>query len=221
MGRVPFLLVFPLLGAGAAFAQAVDQQPYVIDTQGSDIHWLVYKAGALARFGHNHVISIDDFTGAVTVNTADLSKSRFELEVPVTNLKVDDPTLRSQYGEDFASVPSADDIAGTRNNMLGDRVLKAEEYPALRITGTGPIGAGESQMLQITVELLGHSVDLSVPTKVTLTGHTLEASGEFDLSHADLGMTPFSALAGALQVADQMKFSYRIRAQRAESPHAR
>lgn len=221
MRRGSFLLPLSLFAwSAASFAQIADEQSYVIDVQGSDIHWLVYKAGAFARLGHNHVIAAEDFTGAVTLNTVDQAKSHFDLTFPVAGLTVDDPALRKALGEEFASVPSADDIAGTRKNMLSERVLQADVFPSLRITGRGPIGLGERQTMQIKVELLGRSVDLTVPTKVTLTGHTLEAVGEFDLTHEDLGMKPFSVMAGALQVADQMKFSYRIRAQRADSPHA-
>ena len=46
--------------------------------------------------------------------------------------------LRSTLGADFASVPTADDIAGTRSNMLGDKVLDGEKHPRIRIAGTGP-----------------------------------------------------------------------------------
>jgi hypothetical protein len=40
----------------------------------------------------------------------------------------------------------------------------------------------------------------------------LEAAGEAELSHKQLGLTPFSALLGSLRVAERMKFKYRIRA---------
>jgi hypothetical protein len=55
-------------------------------------------------------------------------------------------------------------------------------------------------------------VDLVVPTKVTIDGNSLSASGEFDLTHAALGMMPFSVMLGALQVADGMKFVYNVHA---------
>ena len=61
----------------------------------SDLHWLVYKAGALARLGHNHTIAAGDLTGNVAVDKGDLGASRFELEFSVANLVVDDPMLRS------------------------------------------------------------------------------------------------------------------------------
>jgi polyisoprenoid-binding protein YceI len=198
--------------ACAAPAAADDARQYSIDASGSDVHWLVYKAGTLARLGHNHVISVPDLAGSVTANPVDLSASRFELQFPVAALVVDDPKLRSGLGPDFASVPSADDIAGTRKNMLSDRVLMAEKFGTIKVTGVGPAGAPGAQTLQITVELLGRKVPLTVPTQVEMHGDDLTASGEFDLTHTALGMMPFTVMLGALQVADSMKFVYRIHA---------
>ena len=196
----------------AAPAAADDARQYTIDAAGSDVHWLVYKAGTLARLGHNHVISVADLTGTATTNAGDPSASRFELEFHVQALTVDDPKLRSGLGPDFSSVPSADDIAGTRKNMLSDRVLMGEKYQTIKVTGVGPSGAADAQTLEITVELLGRKVPLIVPTKLEMHGDDLTASGEFDLTHSALGMMPFTVMLGALQVADNMKFLYRIHA---------
>jgi hypothetical protein len=213
MFRRQFWLILSTIFAAPAFAD--DARPYSIDASGSDVHWLVYKAGSLSRLGHNHVISVPDLVGNVTANPADPSASRFDLQFKVGALVVDDPKLRSALGPDFASVPSADDIAGTRKNMLSDRVLMGEKYQTIKVTGmgpAGPAGADGGQTLQINVELLGRSVPLSVPTKIEMHGDDLTASGEFDLTHTALGMMPFTVMLGALQVADNMKFVYRIHA---------
>jgi hypothetical protein len=77
----------------------------------------------------------------------------------------------------------------------------------------GPLDTQGAQTLKIKVELLGRSIDLSVPTKIDVTPERVEASGDFELNHADLGMQPFSVMMGALQVAEKMSFSYRIVAQ--------
>jgi polyisoprenoid-binding protein YceI len=216
MFRRPFWAI--LCAVCAAPAAADDARQYTIDAAGSDIHWLVYKAGSLARLGHNHVISVSDLAGTATTNAADPSMSRFDMQFHVQALTVDDPKLRSGLGPDFASVPSADDIAGTRKNMLGDRVLMGEKYQTIKVTGVGPAGSADAQTLQITIELLGRKVPLTVPTKVEMHGDDLTASGEFELTHAALGMMPFTVMLGALQVADNMKFVYRIHATATPTP---
>lgn len=199
--------------AGVAAAQDSGAR-YVVDPAQSDLHWLVYKAGTLSRLGHNHTIGVGDLTGSVTVNERDRSASQFELEFQVANLVVDDPMLRSTLGDDFASVPTADDIAGTRKNMLTDKVLDGEKYPSIRIAGTGPVMSEGKQALQVKVELLGRTVDLTVPTEVTIAGDEVRAKGEFELNHADLGMQPFSVMLGALQVGEKLSFTYDVRARR-------
>jgi hypothetical protein len=214
MGRA--VLVFCLAGwlaSGAAVAQDAGER-YVVDAPQSDLHWLVYKAGALARLGHNHTIAAGDLTGNVAVDKSNLGASRFELEFSVANLVVDDPTLRSTQGADFSSVPTADDIAGTRSNMLSDKVLDGEKHPRIRIVGTGPMTREGKQVLTVQVEMLGRTVDLTVPTEVTIAGDELRAQGEFELNHADLGMQPFSVMMGALQVGEKLSFAYDIKARR-------
>lgn len=203
-----------VLLSGVVAAQDAGER-YVVDASQSDVHWLVYKAGALARLGHNHTVAVGDLAGSVLVNGADLAKSQFDLQFAVAELVVDDPALRSTLGEEFASVPTAEDVAGTRTNMLSERVLDGEKHPQIRITGSGPAAAGNMQELAVQVQLLGRTVELKVPTEVTLQGDVLRASGEFELNHADLGMQPFSVMMGALQVGEKLTFSYNVTARRA------
>ncbi|HUQ53095.1 MAG TPA: YceI family protein [Gammaproteobacteria bacterium] len=213
MRRAILVVCLTLLGSGVAHAQQAGQR-YVVDQAQSDFHWLVYKAGSLSRLGHNHTIATGDLTGSVTVNEQDRNASQFELSFNVANLVVDDPMLRATLGADFESVPTADDIAGTRKNMLTDKVLDGEKYPSIRILGTGPVGSAGKQELKVKVELLGRTVDLTVPTEVTIAGNEVRAKGEFELTHADLGMKPFSVMLGALQVGENLSFTYDIRARR-------
>jgi len=207
--------------AGLAFAQPAqveapdDVALYEIDADRSELYWRVYRAGTLARFGHNHVVSAGDMTGRVLLHP-ELELSRFEIEIPVERLVVDDPELRAREREHFTSEPSDEDIEGTRRNMLSDAVLDAERHPSVRITGTGPtVHAGE-ESLEVIVELLGRSIPLTIPTRVRTRGETLEAAGAFTLTHEQLGIEPFSALMGALKVGEPLDFSYRISARRIE-----
>jgi polyisoprenoid-binding protein YceI len=196
-------------------ASAVAEEPvvYAVDAAASNIHWRVYKAGTFSRFGHNHVVSVGQISGEVT-RDAGSGAGTFELTIPVAGLVVDDPTLRSLYGEDFSSKPSEDDIAGTRKNMLGDKVLDAEKYPTLAVHGRIEGGAPEAATLAVTVELQGRTVPVSVPCKIAIEDDVLTASGEFRLTHAELGMEPFSVMMGALAVAPELDFSFDVHAMR-------
>jgi hypothetical protein len=186
---------------------------YAVDAAGSNIHWRVYKAGTFARFGHNHVVSVGEVSGQVTRDPAS-GAGTFELTIPVTGLVIDDPALRSLYGEEFSSKPSEEDIAGTSGNMLGDRVLDAEHYPMLRIQGRADAGASEEATLTVSVELLGRTIPVSVPCSIVVENAVLTASGEFRLTHGELGMEPFNVMLGALAVAPELDFSFEVRATR-------
>jgi polyisoprenoid-binding protein YceI len=210
MRRGALLPVLVSLVWSAAAGAQTDGKVYSVDAAASDVHWLVYKAGALARLGHNHAIAVNGLEGSVTVSAADPAASRFELLFSVADLVIDNPALRAGLGEEFASVPTADDIAGTRKNMLSDRVLNGEMFPTIRVTGVGPSGAQGAQTLAMKVELLGRIIDLTVPTTVTVGDEFVEASGEFELNHADLGMQPFSVMMGALQVGERLSFTYHV-----------
>jgi hypothetical protein len=100
--------------------------------------------------------------------------------------------------------------------MLGKRVLNAEQYPVIKLAGTGNWGDGTEFMLKLSIELLGNAVDLQVPTTLRLDGDVLEVTGTLQLSHSNLGMRPFTAMLGALRVGDEIDFKYHIRAQRTQ-----
>ena len=186
---------------------------YQVDAERSDIRVLIYRAGVLSWLGHSHVISVAQLEGTIYVHP-ELERSRFELLIPVQGLVVDKPLLRREEGDEFSADLSARDIARTRSNMLGKRVLNATQYPTIRLTGTGPTDDGSELLLELSIELLGAVIELQVPTALRLDGDILEATGAFRLSHGDLGMRPFTAMMGGLRVAEEMDFRYRVRAQR-------
>jgi hypothetical protein len=219
IGAAAFALAGSLALAQPARVQAPDEaELYEIDVESSEIYWLVYKGeGAISqRLGHNHVVSVSELSGQVLLHP-ELEQSRFEMEIPVESLVVDDPELRAKEGDEFSSTPSEDDIAGTRRNMLSESVLDAENHPYLRISGTGPVVEGGEQRLEVTIELLGRSIPVTVPTELVVEDGVLEASGTFRLTHEQLGMKPFSFMR-VLSVGEPLDFYYRIVAHRSSEP---
>lgn len=198
------------LPAGVGPAEG-ETRVYTVDAAQSEVYWRIYRAGALASFGHSHVISIDELGGTVTL-TDDLATTEWSIGFPVAGLVVDDPELRSRYGEEFESVPSEDDKAGTRTNMLTDRVLNGDVYRDIRLTGTGVNGSLVSAELPVEIEILGRTIEQTFPATITIGAESLTVEGEHRLTHADLGMEPFTAFGGAVAVGDDIDFSYRIHA---------
>ena len=81
-------LVALLLSSSIVHAQRSGESGadvYRIDPQTSDVRLLVYRDGALSTFGHNHVVSLKDFTGTIHLQPK-LGQSRVELDIPVDRL---------------------------------------------------------------------------------------------------------------------------------------
>jgi len=214
MERLCLLGLSALWLAAPTAGQQVELQVYRIDAERSDVHWLVHKAGALSNLGHSHVISVGELDGEIYLYD-EPSQSRVEIAIPVAGLVVDDSDLRRRQGDDFASEPTDDDVADTRRNMLSEDVLDGERYPMLRVSGSNlSIGPDSVGTIDLTVQLLDRSINLSVPARVVAEGEDLVASGAFSLTHAELGLRPFRAMLGALRVADRMDFVYRVHATR-------
>jgi polyisoprenoid-binding protein YceI len=184
---------------------------HAYQVQGSDslIIVRVYRAGTLARAGHNHIVASHDLAGTVYV-APELARSRFELEFPVASLTVDEAELRAAQGADFAAdVPdSARD--GTRKNMLGPAVLDAEHYPQISLRSEAMDTDAGRLMARVQIRIRGETHAFTVPVSYTLSASELLAQGEFALKQTDLGLAPFTALLGALAVQDEMQLQFRI-----------
>ncbi len=200
-------------GTSTSAAQDFDGAVYVVDMAESEIYWRIYRAGAAARFGHNHVISIEEADGRVYRADA-IGDSRMELTIPVAALVVDDQDIRDRYGDDFATPPSAEDIAGTHTNMLSESLLNGARHPTIRLTGRDLRGAGSDMQMDLDIDIAGSQVTVTAPVTLTEDGQRITAEGEFRLTHSDLGLTPFSIMMGAMRVADEIDFTYRIVAAR-------
>jgi hypothetical protein len=184
---------------------------YAIDAAQSEVYWRIYRSGRMARLGHNHVISVTDLDGSVSL-VDDLALADWSLSFSVAGLLVDDPELRARYGEEFESVPSENDKAGTKENMLTDRVLNGAMFPEISLSGTGVTGSPDAASLPVSIELLGRTIEASFPAVISIDADSLSVTGEYRLTHEDLGLEPFTALGGLMAVGQDIDFTYRIRA---------
>jgi len=192
--------------------------PYVIVPQASLLTILVYRGGALASAGHNHVIASHELSGTIYVPSV-LLESSFEVHVPVATLTVDEAALRAgQPAADFPADVSESAREGTRRNMLGEALLDAQRYPeivlrSLRLAaadGGSAAGSGTVQA-QLQSSVRGELRTFTVPVRYRLAADdSLDLGGEFPLRQSELGLTPFSAMLGALQVQDEMRVSFHI-----------
>lgn len=191
-------------------AQTASATVYALDPAASQVRIYVYRAGAAARFGHNHVLSLPRFAGYVAVPGDDASAARFELRVPLEALVVDDPVARADTGGSFAGERSAGDIAGTRANMLGERGLDAARFPQMRLRAVAVEGDWPRLLARVAVTLHGVTRQEPVALTVTREAGRLRVAGTLILRQRDYGIEPFSALGGLLQVQDAVTVDFAL-----------
>ena len=168
----------------------------------------VRRGGALARLGHDHVIAARDIRGFVRLRDG---VAFADLYATLAGMSVDEQALRAEAG--FTTEPSAEDKADTRANML--KSVDAKTYPFVQATLSAPIGtAAETVDADVTIALHGQKRRYSVPIAVTVSAATLSASGSLKIRQSDFGIEPFSVLAGAPSVQDELDIRFEIGARR-------
>lgn len=169
----------------------------------------VYRDGPLAELGHNHVIASTAVTGWVDLRDP-LETSAFSLSLPLDSLVVDDPGRRAAAGPDFPDNLTDTDREGTRRNLLGPTLLDAARFPSLRLDSVALEAAARGYVATARVDVAGATRQVRVPARLERTPGGLVVSGAFVLTHAELGLTPFSAALGALRVREDIEIAYRL-----------
>lgn len=180
-------------------AEAQGKKIFRVNSQQSLLVLEVRRAGAFARFGHDHVVASHDVTGFVSP-----VDGRADLSVPLEKLVIDETALRVEAG--FMTQPTQDDIQGTRRNML-NKVLDAAQFPLALIHIERK--SAESA-LAVTINLHGISRSFEVPVEMQATDESLLVSGKMHFNQSDFGIVPFSILNGAIQVQDRLDLRFRI-----------
>jgi len=184
---------------------------FVVDATRSQVSLRVYRAGPLARLGHDHVITSTALGGrAWTAGTPETSG--FELRLPVASFVVDEPAARRAAGPGFESEVPQDARDGTRRNLLSPGVLDAGRYPEIRVQTVSLAGTWDSPVARADVALRDRTRRLDVPLRLVRSDRELAASGSFRVRQSDFGLTPFSVAGGAIQVGDEVDVAFEIRA---------
>ena len=192
-----------------------DAPRFVVDSAASEIRLLVYRAGPLARFGHNHVI-IGRPRGEIRAGV-DAAASGFRLEVPVESFAVDAPSARAEEGDEFATEVSEQARRETRENMLDKSVLDAASHPLIRIDSLALVGPRWNATVLARVTLRGSTRDLRFPAAVIQQDNLVTVVANFRVRQSDFGVAPFATLGGGLQVRDMIDIRIRLVARRSGS----
>lgn len=185
--------------------------PWPIDPQRSTVTIIVRRAGPLARFGHDHVITSAAERGTVWAGDTPAT-SAFELQLPVERFEVDEAMARASAGVEFAAPVPDDARAGTRRNMLRAEVLDAASFPVITLRSLAASGDWSQPVLKVAVQLRGVTGVHEIPVQVERDAPGLVVRGELRLNQSDYGITPFAVAGGAIQVADTLEIRFVIAA---------
>ena len=210
--RLKSLLLIVLASIAFPVIQAQEVNTNVefhVDSDSSWLRVLAYPDGPLRRFGHNHVISHQNISGTV-LTTQNPLDSMITLELQVTDFEVDNASLRKIEGADFAKEVSQKDIDGTRVNMLAENLLDAEKFPIIKVFSSSIDGNFPNVNVKAVITIKGEEHNMNVPSTIEIDHKSFVARGYIEVTHGDLGLTPFSAAGGALTVRDLLVLKYEI-----------
>ncbi len=196
---------------GAPAQAAPGTHVYRIDPEQSELRVLVYRAGPMARFGHNHVLINRALEGRVML-AEPRTASSFSMSVPVAGFVVDEPQARQQEGADFPGEIPDDARSGTLHNMQSAAVLDAADFPVVAVDSVAVTQAAGGMIATVAITLKGQVSRIDAPFELAGDSHTLSASGSVELRQSALGLVPFSIFLGALQVEDGLQLKFKITA---------
>ncbi len=162
----------------------------------------------LSRLGHDHVVRAQEFTSTVALDSEHPETLRFALDFPVHQLVVDDADDRARVGLD-GSVSQRDRDA-TRQNMLAKGQLHADRFGTIgfRVDGAHIDDDGD-WILESSLNIHQRRFEFEFPVSVTLSPN-LCVDGRIELTHDDLGLTPYKAPMGTLRNREELVFVVEI-----------
>ena len=200
-------LLLPVAGITADLPGA----RFAVDGARSAVRIHAFRAGRAANLGHNHVLSVPRLSGVLLLPAADsLAGARFELSFRLDELVLDLTELRAALGPGWASLMTAEAIAATRANMLGEGNLQADRFPVVTLRARQIGGELPKLVAELEIELHGQRRTQWIALDATRTDASVTARGSLVVRQSDFGIAPFSVLGGLLAVRDELLIEFEI-----------
>jgi len=182
------------------------QRVYRLDAAGSLLDIVVRRDGPLARFGHDHAVSVQNLEGYLLLDAGG-GGSIADLRFRVEDLAVDSAAGRARYGLD--TEPDAEDVEGTRSNLM-EHVLNADQWPFVTIQLDDFTHRQDHYSAVLEISINGARYRGPQPFRLQASDAEVVVEGSLVLRQTDLGLVPFSALGGGLRVADPLEIHFRL-----------
>ena len=198
---------YPLAnGNSTSWSKAVDDsslaaQRYTLDAAQSKFIAHALRGGLFWFKGHDHAVAVREFTGEAQLSPDAITASSLQI------------TAKTESMVETSSV-FTDQQKQIINKELREIVLLPAQYPEIVFRSTNVSGKqnGSQYDLKIIGDLTLHGVtrQITIPTKVTVTGNDLRARGEFSISRDDFKVKATSAFHGLVRVRNKLNFTFDI-----------
>jgi polyisoprenoid-binding protein YceI len=191
-----------LFGYSSNLTNSLAAQRYTLDASQSKFIAHALRGGLFWFKGHDHLVAVREFTGEAQLNADSIAASSLLI------------TAKTASMEETSSV-FTDAQKKIINKELREIVLLPAQYPEIVFKSTNVTGkaTGTNKYdLNIRGDLTLHGVtrQITIPTKVTVTGNDLRAQGEFNINRGDFKVKATSAFHGLVSVRDKLKFIFDI-----------
>jgi len=175
---------------------------YRLDASQSKFIAHAHAGGLLWFKGHDHLVAVREFTGEAQLTPNSLNQSSLLITAKTASMV--------ETSSDFTE-PQKQII----NKELREIVLLPDQYPEIVFKSTSVSGkaiGNNMYDLKMRGDLTLHGVtrQITIPTKVTITGKELRAQGEFSINREDFKVKATSAAHGTVRVRDKVTFTFDI-----------
>jgi len=170
------------------------------DPASSAIHVHVPKTGLLSFAGHEHTIVATEFSASLFQRDRDLAPESISLEIKSGALLVTDEKLEEA------------DRAKVRKNMLSGEVLSASEHPFIKLESSQiNVMADDKWIIVGQLSIRGVSTKIKFPVAITtFSDGRLRAAGSVELTLADFGIAPVSAMGGMVSTGKSVTVRFEL-----------
>lgn len=225
--RAALLLAAGLLApAGRAAAEA----PLSLSPEDSVLAVVTHKAGPAARLAHDHLVVAGGDPPVVVFAPREAAATRFDVEVQVENLRIDEAALQERWYPRLAELgilaepfepPSEGDLAKIRKAMLSSEQLDLAGHPTLRArllaVREAPSklgGVAFTHAVDVAWTIRGVTVERPAAARWEESAGAVILEAVGTLRFTDFGIEPYSAVLGAVRNADEFHVYLRLAGRR-------
>jgi len=215
-----------LLAAALLLPASLSASSWTVDPARSTFAVLTHKDGVAARLAHDHLVVARNPRCVLDFDPAAPETAQLSVVVPVLALEIDADEERAKHQERLTLLGALtepfepvddDDREKIRASMLAPKQLFAERYPEVKaeLVSLAPRGAGGGAAsarvalgwnAKVRIEVRGVAIETTVPVRFEVvdgpSGRELHGELLGELRFTEFGIEPYSALLGAVKVAD-------------------